>query len=66
MNRQFRALAAFLVLAITMMACALPFELGGGPSKDALETVVALTMQALTPSSNGEATPTNERSLMGA
>ena len=47
MNRLFRPLLAFLILAMAMMACALP----GAPtaSPDAVATVVALTLQALTP-----------------
>ncbi len=49
MNKGFRFLAVFLVLAIAMLACALP--LGGAPtaSPDGVSTVVALTMQAFTP-----------------
>lgn len=53
MRKQFRPLAAFLVLAIAMMACALPFGGGSQPSTDQVATVVALTMQALTPVSGG-------------
>src|SRR5215211_1240457 len=49
MNKRFRFLSSFLVLATAMLACALP--LGGAPtaSPDVVSTVVALTLQALTP-----------------
>ncbi len=58
MNNRFRPLAAFLVLTIVLMACALPFSGNNEPSSSANEvaTVVALTMQALTPVDNGATT----------
>src|SRR6266498_5600097 len=52
MNRRLYPFAAFLVLTIVTMACAaLPFGGNGTPSssQDEVATVVALTMQALTP-----------------
>jgi Tol biopolymer transport system component len=55
MNKQSHPLLAFLMLAAAMLACVLP-SIGGSPttSPDAVSTVVALTFQALTPSSSGE------------
>src|SRR5215203_1027899 len=49
MNKRFRLLLAFFVPATALLACALP--LGGAPtdSPDVVSTVVALTLQALTP-----------------
>ncbi len=59
MNTRFRAIAAFLVFIIVTMACALPFGGSPAPTADEVATVVALTLQALTPV--GEATtPTPE------
>ena len=52
MNKQFRILSAFLVLAIAMLACALPLGATPTASPDDVSTVVALTMQALTPASS--------------
>jgi len=52
MNRRLYPFAAFLILTIISMACAaLPFGGNGTPSssQDEVATVVALTMQALTP-----------------
>lgn len=49
MNNRFRRISAFLVLIITMMACALPFPGSPGPTTGEVATAVALTMQALTP-----------------
>lgn len=58
MHKQFRPLMAFLVLAIALMACALPFGSGAPTaSPDAVSTVVALTLQALTPTSDGAGAP---------
>lgn len=58
MNKRFPALLALLVLGTVIMACALPF-VGSDPaaSPDAVSTVVALTLQALTPVSADPATP---------
>src|SRR5512147_153024 len=53
MNKQFYPFAALLVLIIASLACASP--LGGNsapPSQDQVATVVALTMQAMTPAGN--------------
>jgi hypothetical protein len=55
MNKQIRPFVAFLILAIAMMACALPGS--PTPSPDAVSTVVALTLQALTPTSDPGASP---------
>ena len=59
MNKRFYPLTAFLVLAIAVMACASP--LGGGDGQPAspnqVETIVAATIQALTPVSSGGETP---------
>lgn len=60
MNNHFRPMVAFLLLAILMMACALPFGGGGAPTTDEVATVVALTLQALTPISDAGNTPTAE------
>ena len=49
MNKQFRILSVFLVLAMSMLACGLPLSGAPSTSPDAVSTVVALTMQALTP-----------------
>ena len=53
MNKRFYPFTAFVVLVILSLACASP--LGGAPtnSPDAVATVVALTMQALTPAEGG-------------
>jgi hypothetical protein len=59
MKKQFRPAATILLLAIAMMACALPFGGRGTPSSspDEVATVVALTLQALTPVTDGGTTP---------
>jgi hypothetical protein len=59
MNKRFRPLLAFLVLGIAMMACSLSFGGRDDPvsSQDAVSTVVAMTLQALTPVSGGGVTP---------
>lgn len=61
MKNQYRPAIAFLMLAMVAMACALPFT-GENPTstQDEVATVVALTMQALTPTSNGGITPEPE------
>jgi hypothetical protein len=61
MNKQFRPLLAFLVLAVALLACAIP-PISGAPttSPDAVSTAVALTFQALTPPSEGSETPVPE------
>src|SRR5436190_22058653 len=68
MNRRLYPFAAFLILTIVSMACAaLPFGRNGTPSssQDEVATVVALTMQALTPVSNSAtATPEPVNSLL--
>ena len=60
MNKRFHPFAGFLVLTLAAMACALPFGGGGAPAPtgDQVATVVALTMQALTPAgTSATATP---------
>lgn len=58
MNKQFRPIAAFLLLTLAMIACALPP--GGSPTTpDQVATAVALTLQALTPVTDGGTTPTS-------
>ena len=52
MNRQIRFVSAFLVLAMATLACALPLGAAPTSSPDSVSTVVALTMQALTPANN--------------
>ena len=50
MNKRFRPIAAFLVLMVAVMACALPTgNSGGEPTSDQIATIVASTLQALTP-----------------
>ena len=60
MNNRFRPIAAFLALTVVVMACALPIPGSPGPTTDEVATAVALTMQALTPASEVEATATAE------
>ncbi len=62
MNKRFYAFAAFLVLVIISLACASLVGGNGAPSsQDQVATVVALTMQALTPAgSDGTATAAPE------
>lgn len=50
MNKRFSPMIAFLILTIAIMACALPAGNGGGePTSDQVATIVAATLQALTP-----------------
>jgi len=58
MNKYFRPIVALLILATTTLACALPFGSSETPSstEEEVATVVALTMQALTPAPDAEAT----------
>lgn len=66
MTKYFRPIAAFLILTLAVMACALPLGDSEGPSTpDQVSTVVALTMQALTPVSDGGTTPTSEPEAPG-
>ena len=60
MNKHLRPMAAFLVLTVAVMACAVPIPEGPGPTVDEVATAVALTMQALTPASESTTTPTSE------
>ena len=59
MNKRFRPLLAFMILALALMACALPSVSleNAVPSSDAVSTVVALTFQAMTPVPNEGVTP---------
>ena len=50
MNKRFRPIAAFIILTIAVMACALPA--GIDPTTDQVATIVASTLQALTPVSS--------------
>jgi Tol biopolymer transport system component len=60
MNKLFHLFAAFIVLTITILACSFSFSSGNPPpSQNEVATVVALTMQALTPIATG-ATATSE------
>lgn len=59
MNKRFRPGIAFLVLTVVMLACALPLPGSPGPGPDDVATVVALTLQALTPPGDGVTTPTS-------
>ncbi|HJS18660.1 MAG TPA: hypothetical protein VJ785_07915, partial [Anaerolineales bacterium] len=58
----FRPLLVFLVLGSAVMACALPIGGSDAPtaSPDVVSTVVALTFQALTPTSEATETPEPE------
>jgi hypothetical protein len=59
MNKRSRPIAAFLVLAVAVMACALPIGNGGEePTTDQIATMVASTLQALTPVASDVATET--------
>jgi hypothetical protein len=64
MNNHYRPMTAFLVLILFIMACSLLPSGGGGGSpsstEDEVATVVALTMQALTPVSDAEPTAVPE------
>ena len=60
MKNRYRPLTAFLVLTVALMACALPFGGSPGSTPDQVATVVAMTMQALTPASADVTTPTSE------
>jgi Tol biopolymer transport system component len=64
MIKRFYPFTALVVLIVVSLACASP--LSGIPtnSPDAVATVVALTMQALTPASNGSTTPEPVGSLL--
>ena len=61
MNKRFYPIIALLVPALAAMACALP---GGGnqpaPTGDQVATLVASTLQALTPAPDAESTSTPE------
>ena len=57
MKKRFHPLLAFLTLISTAFACALPFG-NGQPSGDQVATIVAATLQALTPVSSVGETPT--------
>jgi WD40 repeat protein len=59
MNKRFQAVTVYIMLAIAMASCAPPIANGGTqPSvPDEVATVVAMTMQAITP--EAAATPTN-------
>lgn len=56
MKKSFYPLLAFLALISTALACALPFG-NGQPSGDQVATIVAATLQALTPVSSASETP---------
>ena len=58
MKKRFQSLLAFMILAFATVACGLP-SVGGNPvpSQGEVSTAVALTFQALTPVSDGTATP---------
>jgi hypothetical protein len=49
MSKQIRILSAMLFLVIATLACGLPISGAPTPAPDTVSTVVALTMQALTP-----------------
>lgn len=61
MNKRFYPIIALLMLALAAMACALP---GGGnqpaPTNNQVATLVASTLQALTPAPDAESTSTPE------
>ena len=60
MKKHFQPLLAFLVLALALMACALPSVSveNPGPSSNAVSTAVVSTFQAMTAVSNGGVTRT--------
>ncbi len=55
MNKHLRPVLAFIMLAIVVFACASPLTGGETPSSssDTVATVVAMTLQALTPEADG-------------
>src|SRR5574341_2439068 len=60
MNQRIRFFSAFLILGIAVLSCALPpVGINGTqtPSSDQVATVVASTLQALTPDAPGSLTP---------
>jgi hypothetical protein len=59
MKKSFYPSLAFLALISTAFACALPFG-NGQPSGDQVATIVAATLQALTPVSSVTETPTSQ------
>ena len=60
MKKEFRPGIAFLILALAVMACAIPYTGSSEPTADQVSTAVALTMRALTPASDATATSTSE------
>lgn len=62
MKKRTYPLLAFLTLTVVAMACVLPFGRSEAPSnnQDQVATVVAMTMQALTPVNNAGPTPEPE------
>ncbi len=62
MNKPFYPVIALLVLALVAMACALPGGVGNqpAPSGDQVATLVASTLQALTPAPGAGSTSTPE------
>ncbi len=63
MNKRFRILSAFLVLAMAILACGLPLSGAPTTSPDVVSTVVAMTLQALTPE-GPVATPATSTGLL--
>jgi hypothetical protein len=58
MNKRFQPVTVYIMLAIAMVSCAPPIATNvNQPSSDQVATVVAMTMQAITP--EAAATPTN-------
>jgi len=59
MKRRLQPVLAFIMLPIAILACASPLQGGGEqpPPSDQVATVVASTLQALTPISDGGTTP---------
>ena len=66
MQKKFYPWMAFLVWLATALACASPLGNGGGPpsSSDQVATVVASTLQALTPGVSGAETPAAPTGLL--
>ena len=66
MKKKFYACMAFLVLLATALSCASPLGNGGGQpsSSDQVATMVASTLQALTPISTGGETPVAPTGLL--